>query len=396
MTFGEIKNTADKYLMPTYAHFDTALKSGSGATIIDAQGRELIDFTSGIGVVSIGAGDESWANAVANQAKALAHSSNLYYNEPNAMLAKELCERAGYDKVFFCNSGAEANECAIKLARKYSFDKYGENRFNIISLENSFHGRTMATVTATGQNDFHNFFFPFNEGFKYAPANDIDAFKKLIATNDVCAVMIELIQGEGGVCPLDKGYVESLAQICKDNDILFVVDEVQTGMGRTGRFFAFEHFGVKPDIITSAKGLGNGLPIGACLCKDFLGNTLTPGTHGTTFGGNPIVSAGSLEVLKRIDSDLLTEVTKKGEYIRTKLAEMQEVEEVRGLGLMLGLKLKTMDAKDIAKICVANGLLILTAKTLLRMLPPLTISYEEIDKGIEILKSALMPKGEQV
>ena len=396
MTFNEIKNTADKYLMPTYAHFDTALKSGSGATIIDAQGRELIDFTSGIGVVSIGAGDESWANAVANQAKALAHSSNLYYNEPNAMLAKELCERAGYDKVFFCNSGAEANECAIKLARKYSFDKYGENRFNIISLENSFHGRTMATVTATGQDDFHKFFFPFNGGFKYAPANDLDSFKKLIASSDVCAVMIELIQGEGGVCPLDKSYVQSIAQICKDNDILLVVDEVQTGVGRTGSFFAFEHFGVNPDIITSAKGLGNGLPIGACLCKAFLGNTLTPGTHGTTFGGNPVVCAGSLEVLKRIDSDLLTEVTKKGEYIRAKLADFEEVEEVRGLGLMIGIKLKTMDAKDVAKTCISNGLLILTAKTLLRMLPPLTISYEEIDKGIEILKSALMPKGEQV
>ncbi|NCC86849.1 MAG: aspartate aminotransferase family protein [Clostridia bacterium] len=396
MTFDEIKNTADKYLMPTYAHFDAVLKSGKVATIMDAQGRELIDFTAGIGVVSIGAGDEAWANAVANQAKALAHSSNLYYNEPNAMLAKALCERAGYEKVFFCNSGAEANECAIKLARKYSFDKYGENRFNIISLDNSFHGRTMATVTATGQDDFHKFFYPFNGGFKHASASDLDTLKELISSNDVCAVMIELIQGEGGVCPLDKAYVKSLAQICKDNDILLVVDEVQTGVGRTGSFFAFEHFGIKPDIITSAKGLGNGLPIGACLCKGFLGNTLTAGTHGTTFGGNPVICAGSLEVLKRIDSDLLTEVTKKGDYIRAKLADVEEIEEVRGLGLMIGIKLKTMDAKDVAKICVANGLLILTAKTLLRMLPPLTISYEEIDKGIEILKSALTPKGEQI
>jgi len=394
MTFDEIKSTAEKYLMPTYAHFDTALKSGNGATIIDAEGKELIDFSAGIGVVSIGFGDGSWADAVANQAKALAHSSNLYYNEPTAILAKNLCERASFDKVFFCNSGAEANECAIKLARKYSFDKYGENRFNIISLKNSFHGRTMATVTATGQDDFHNFFFPFNEGFKYAPANDLDTLKGLIGNNDVCAVMIELIQGEGGVCPLDKGYVKSLAQFCNDNDILLIVDEVQTGIGRTGSFFAFEHFGIKPDIVTSAKGLGNGLPIGACLCKDFLGSTLTPGTHGTTFGGNPVVCAGALEVLKRMDNSLLSEITKKGEYIRTKLADIDEIEEVRGLGLMIGIKLKTMDAKEASKTCVANGLMILTAKTLLRMLPPLTISYEEIDKGLEILKAALMPKGE--
>lgn len=393
MTFDEIKQTADKYLMPTYAHFDTALKSAKGATITDSQGKEIIDFTSGIGVVSIGFGNESWANAVANQAKALAHTSNLYYNEPTAMLAKELCEKSGFDKVFFCNSGAEANECAIKLARKYSYDKYGENRFNIITLENSFHGRTMATVTATGQDEFHKFFNPFNDGFKYAKANDIESIKSLL-NGDVCAVMIELIQGEGGVCPLDMNFVVELAKICKDNDILLIADEVQTGIGRTGKFFAFEHFGIKPDIVTSAKGLGNGLPIGSCLCSDFLGNVLTAGTHGTTFGGNPVACAGSLEVLKTIDDNFLKEVVEKGEYIRNKLLDINEVADIRGMGLMLGIKLKTLDSKTVAKLCVENGLLILTAKALIRMLPPLSITYEEIDKGIEILKSVLEPKGE--
>ncbi|MEG0978404.1 MAG: aspartate aminotransferase family protein [Oscillospiraceae bacterium] len=388
MTFDEIKATADKYLMPTYAHFDSALKKGYGATITDAQGNEVVDFASGIGVVSIGHGNNSWAAAVATQANELAHSSNLYYNEPTALLAKELCERSGFDKVFFCNSGAEANECAIKLARKYSFDKYGENRFNIISLENSFHGRTMATVTATGQDSFHKFFNPFNDGFKYSPANDIATLKCLL-NGDVCAILIELVQGEGGVCPLDQNYVAELYKICKANDILLIVDEVQTGIGRTGKFFAFEHFGICPDILTSAKGLGNGLPIGACLCRDFLGNVLTPGTHGTTFGGNPVICAGSIEVLKQIDNTLLNEVLDKGEYIRTKLLDVEEIQEIRGMGLMLGIKLKTLDAKEVAKTCVANGLLILTAKSLLRMLPPLTISYNEIDKGIEILKSAL-------
>lgn len=394
MDFNNIKNTADKYLMPTYAHFDLALKSGSGATITDFENKQIIDFTSGIGVVSIGFGDEDWANAVANQAKNLSHTSNLYYNEPVALLAKELCTRSGFEKAFFCNSGAEANECAIKLARKYSFDKYGKNRFNIISLKNSFHGRTMATVTATGQDDFHNFFFPFNDGFKYAQANDIDAVLELAKNGDVCAVIVELVQGEGGVRPLDRDYVKALSKACRDLDILLIADEVQTGIGRTGSLFAYEQYDIMPDIITSAKGLGNGLPIGACLCKDFLGDVLTAGTHGTTFGGNPIACAGALEVLKKVDSSLMDEVCKKGDYIKSSLKNIEEIEEIRGLGLMLGIKLKSLDAREVAKECAKNGLMILTAKTLLRMLPPLTISYDEIDRGIEILKKALVPKGE--
>jgi len=394
MDFNDIKNTADKYLMPTYAHFDLALKSGDGATVTDFENNQIIDFSSGIGVVSIGFGDKDWVNAVANQAEILSHTSNLYYNEPVALLAKELCTRSGFDKVFFCNSGAEANECAIKLARKYSFDKYGKNRFNIISLKNSFHGRTMATVTATGQDDFHNFFFPFNEGFKYVNANDMDEVLKLTKSNDVCAIMVELVQGEGGVNPLDKEYVRSLSKLCRDLDILLIADEVQTGIGRTGSLFAYEQYGVMPDVITSAKGLGNGLPIGACLCKEFLSNVLTAGTHGTTFGGNPVACAGALEVLKKVDNSLLDEVCKKGEYIKSRLKDIDEIEEIRGMGLMLGIKLKTLDAREVAKICAKNGLMILTAKTLLRMLPPLTISYDEIDRGIEILKMALVPKGE--
>lgn len=391
MTNNEIKQTSDKYLMPTYGHFDVSIKSGKNATVIDFDNKEYIDFTAGIGVNSLGFGNENWDKALKNQINLVSHTSNLYYTEPACNLAKSLCEKTGYSKVFFANSGAEANECAIKLARKYSFDKYGKNRFNILTLTNSFHGRTMATLSATGQDAMHNYFFPFNDGFIYVDSFDINFIKSQIETNSVCAIMFEFVQGEGGVIPLSKDFLQSVKKICKENDVLLIGDEVQTGVGRTGTLYAFEQFDIMPDILTSAKGLGNGLPIGACLCKDFLGNTLTAGSHGSTFGGNPIVCSGSIAVLDTLDIGFLNEVTKKAEYIKSHLSGIKQIKSIRGMGMMIGLELQDgFDAKEMAKKCVENGLLILTAKTLLRMLPPLTITYKEIDKGIEILKYTLM------
>ena len=389
MTFDEIKQTADKYLMPTYAHFPVALESGKNATYIGADGKEYIDFTAGIGVNVFGTADDGWRNAVKNQLDKLQHTSNLYYNETVAEAAKLICEKSGYSKVLFCNSGAEANECAIKLARKYSFDKYGEGRHNIITLVNSFHGRTLATITATGQEHYHKFFDPFVAGFLYAKAGDKEQLKNLL-DGSVCAVIMEVIQGEGGVIETPAEFIEYARELCTQNDVILIFDEVQTGIGRTGKLFAYENTGVKPDVVTAAKGIGGGLPMGACLCSEKYAQTLTAGTHGTTFGGNPVACAGSIEVLKRIDERFLSEVREKGEYIKENLAEIPEIKEVRGMGLMLGIDLKTKKAGDVATALCGEGLLILTAKTALRMLPPLTITYDEIDKGLEILKKELM------
>lgn len=388
MNFTEIKETADAYLMPTYAHFPVALARGENATYWDADGHEYIDFTAGIGVNSLGTNDEAWKSAVKAQLDKLQHTSNLYYNETVAKAAKAICERSDFAKVLFCNSGAEANECAIKLARKYSFDKYGAERYNIVSLKNSFHGRTMATITATGQEHYHEFFNPFLEGFRYAQAGDCKALENML-DGTVCAVILEVIQGEGGVLETPQEYIEFARTVCDENDVLLIFDEVQTGVGRTGKLFAYETVGVKPDILTTAKGIGGGLPMGACLCASFLGNTLTAGTHGTTFGGNPVACAGSLAVLERMDETFLAEVTAKGEYIREKVKTFTDVESVRGRGLMIGVDLKTQKASEVAAKCCANGLLILTAKSALRMLPPLTITYEEIDKGLAILERVL-------
>ncbi len=388
MTFEEIKQTADTYLMPTYAHFPVALARGENATYIGADGKEYIDFTAGIGVNALGTGDAQWKAAVKEQLDKLQHTSNLYYNETVAKAAKLICERSGFPKVLFCNSGAEANECAIKLARKYSFDNYGEGRYNIISLQNSFHGRTVATITATGQAHYHEFFTPFLEGFRYAESGDCKALESLL-DGTVCAVMLEVIQGEGGVLEIPREYIEFVRTVCDENDILLIFDEVQTGVGRTGKLFAYETVGVKPDILTTAKGIGGGLPMGACLCSAELGNTLTAGTHGTTFGGNPVACAGSLAVLERLDDAFLDEVQKKGEYIREKVKTFTGVESVRGRGLMIGIDLKTKKAGEVATKCCENGLLILTAKSALRMLPPLTITYAEIDKGLAVLERVL-------
>ncbi len=383
-----IKSQADNSLMPTYAHFPVSIEKGNGATFIDSEGNEVIDFGSGIGVNSLGYNNDGWIKAVTEQLCKVQHTSNLYYNSTVAEYAEMLTAKTGFNRVFLCNSGAEANECAIKLARKYSFDKYGENRYNIITLVNSFHGRTMATITATGQEHYHKFFDPFVQGFKYAESGNTEQFLEM-ADDTVCAIILEIVQGEGGVVPTDFEYLKTVEKVCKEKDILLIIDEVQTGMGRTGKLFAYEHAGISPDVVTSAKGIGNGLPMGACLCTEKCANVLTAGTHGTTFGGNPVACASAKYILNTLTDDFLNEVTEKGEYIRTKLAEIEEIKSVSGLGLMLGIELKTKNAGEIAKKCSENGLLILTAKTKLRMLPPLVITKEEIDKGIAILKSFL-------
>ena len=389
MTFEEIKNDEQQYMMHTYGRFNTTLVSGKGAIAKDADGKEYVDFTSGIGVNSLGYCDDGWTKAVSEQAATIQHISNLYYSPLQTEVSKKLVELTGFDKVFLSNSGAEANECAIKIARKYSFDKYGEGRQEIVTLVNSFHGRTVTTLAATGQDVFHNFFFPFTEGFDYAEANNIDDLKAHL-TDDVCAVFVELVQGEGGVMPLTKEFVSETAKLCAEKDILFMVDEVQTGVSRTGAVYCYQNYDIKPGVITSAKGLGGGLPIGACLCNEKLSEVLSAGTHGTTFGGNPIACAAAKEVLSRVTTpEFLTEVREKGDYIRKKLAKIGNVKEIRGMGMMIGIVTEKDNAKEIAAKCVENGLLILTAKTLLRLLPPLNITYEEIDRGLAILKKVM-------
>ena len=394
MTFQEIKQTADTYFMPTYARFPVALERGENATYWDSEGKTYIDFTAGIGVNSLGTNDAGWKAAVTAQLDRLQHTSNLYYNETAASAAKLLCEKSGFAKVLFCNSGAEANECAIKLARKYSFDKYGEGRYNIVTLQNSFHGRTMATITATGQAHYHTYFAPFLEGFRYAESGDLAALSELL-DGTVCAVLVEVIQGEGGVLLTDPDYLRAVRDLCEKQDVLLIFDEVQTGIGRTGRLFAYETIGVKPDILTAAKGIAGGLPMGACLCTEALGGTLTAGTHGTTFGGNPVACAGALEVLRRMDDAFLERVRQKGEAIRSRLSTFAGLENVRGLGLMIGADLPGKTASQVANRCCEEGLLVLTAKSALRLLPPLTITDAEIEKGLVILERVLLEKGEE-
>lgn len=385
-------NTIEKFngsVMHTYGRYDVVIDSGSGRNAVDENNKTYIDFGSGIGTNSLGYCDEEWADAVCKQVRSIQHTSNYYYTSVQADFADKLCSITGYDKVFFGNSGAEANECAIKIARKYSFDKYGKGRSTIITLVNSFHGRTLATLSATGQDVFHNYFFPFVEGFIHTPANDIDALKAA-ADDTVCAIMLEFVQGEGGVVKLDEEFVKAVRQICDEKDILMVADEVQTGTGRTGKFLASEHFGVKPDITTMAKGLAGGVPVGACLASEKCSSVLVPGTHGSTFGGNPLACAGGNVVLSRVTSEgFLDEVQKKSEYIFDKLSKTEGVASVSGLGLMIGIELKEKKAADVVKAALDRGLLLLTAKTKVRLLPPLTITYEEIDKGLQIFAELL-------
>ena len=384
-----IKDIDKKYVMNTYNRYDLEIVEGMGVNAYDVDGKEYIDLSSGIGVNSLGFCEMGWVASVTAQLCKLNHVSNLFYSQPDALLAKSLCERTGYDKVFFANSGAEANEGAIKLARKYSFDKYGNGRDKIITLVNSFHGRTMAALTATGQEVYHNYYFPFVEGFEYVDAGYLKAVEELVAKGDVCAIMLELVQGEGGVIPLDKDFVCGVKKICDGNDVLMIIDEVQTGVGRTGKFLAQEHFGLKADITTLAKGLGGGLPIGAVLAAEKCSATLGFGMHGTTFGGNPIVCAGANYVLARMDEDFLYEAEQKGEYLQEKLAEIDGIEQVSGLGLMIGFEVKDKTSADFVKEGIKRGLIMLTAKQKVRLLPPLTITYNEIDKALAIIKSML-------
>jgi len=376
--------------MNTYGRLPLVPDHGKGAAMWDKDGKKYIDFTSGIGVNVLGYSDKGWVNAITEQAAKYQHVCNYYYCEPASRLAESIIRETGLTNMFFGNSGAEANEGAIKLARKYSFDKYGEGRSTIVTLNQSFHGRTVTTLAATGQDVFHKFFYPFTEGFKYCNAGDMDALKEA-CTKDVCAVMMELIQGEGGVNILSREYVNAVSAFCEENDILLIVDEVQTGIGRTGSLFAFMEYGIKPDIVTSAKGLGGGLPIGAFISGEKTAKTLGGGMHGSTFGANPISTAAGCYILSVLTDEFLREVKEKGQYIADKVAEanISNVVGIRHMGLMIGIEVKT-SPKDCLKKAFDNGLLVLTAgSNVVRLLPPLNITYEEIDEGLSILLKVL-------
>lgn len=380
--------TDKNYIANTYARFPVTLVSGHGSTAVDENGKEYIDMGSGIGVNVFGYCDKEWADAVSEQLHTIQHTSNLYYTVPGAELAEILCKKSGMKKCFFGNSGAEANECAIKTARKYSLDKYNNPERNVIvSLNQSFHGRTLATLTATGQDSFHTTFGPFPEGFEYSPANDFDALKA-VCNDNVCAIMMEIVQGEGGVITLDKIFIEKVYEFCKKSDILLIIDEVQTGNGRTGRMYAYQNFDILPDIVSTAKGIAGGLPMGVCMFGEKTADTLTPGTHGSTYGMNPVVAAGALNVVKRLDDDFLNEVIRKSQYIKKRLSTCKNVKSVSGMGLMLGIE-TTKDSKAVVSACIEKGVLPLTAKNKIRLLPPLNISDEELTKAMDIITEVI-------
>ncbi len=377
-----------KYVANTYNRFPVNIISGKGSEVYDENGKRYIDLGSGIGVTAFGLCDDVWAEAVTKQVNTLQHTSNLYYTDPCAKLAQMLCEKTGLKKVFFANSGAEANECAIKVARKYACDKKGAEYYNIITLVNSFHGRTVTTLAATGQEHYHELFQPLTNGFLHTPANDIEALEKMVVENKTAAIMIECVQGEGGVIALDADYVQSVYKICQENDILMIVDEVQTGNGRTGKMYAYMNFGVQPDIVTTAKGLGGGLPIGACMLNEKTENVLGFGDHGSTYGGNPVCSAGAVSVIERLDDAFLTEVKEKGDYIFDFFKSVEGVESVSGLGMMVGVKTK-YNSGDIVKKCMEKGVLLLTAKDKVRLLPALNIPRDVLAEALNIIKSVI-------
>ena len=378
------KQLDSEYIVHTYARQDVTFIKGKGSYLYDDKGKRYIDFGAGIAVNGLGHNNKAWVDAVTKQVKTIAHTSNLYYSEPCAILAEKLCKKAGMKKVFFGNSGAEANECAIKTARKYASDK-GKGT-DIITLVNSFHGRTMATLTATGQDSLHKFFNPFLNGFKYVEAGNIDALKD--ACDDyTCAIMFELVQGEGGVVALDKEYVKKVEEFAKSKGILLIIDEVQTGNGRTGTFFAYEQYGIKPDILTTAKGLANGIPIGACMFNEKTENVLTPGTHGSTFGANLLACAGAIATIDQIDDALLKDVQRKSEIIKEALLKCSKVKSVSGLGLMIGIEVD--DAKKVLQKCLKKKLVVLTAHDRVRLLPPLNIDDNSLTKGLSILCEVL-------
>ncbi|MGI6005761.1 MAG: acetylornithine/succinylornithine family transaminase [Christensenellales bacterium] len=394
MDSSSVKQTTQAYVAHTYDRFDLALKSGSGVILEDFEGGTYIDFTCGIGVNALGYAHPDWTRAVAEQAAALSHVSNLYYTAPMASLAQKLCEKSGMKKVFFCNDGGSANEGAVKTARKYSYDKYGQGRSHILVLENSFHGRTVLTLEATGQQAMHkSCFAPYTGGFDYVTANDINDLNRKL-TDSTCAVMFELVQGEGGVVPLEKAFVEAIADICREKDILMVIDEVQTGIGRTGSLFCYQQFDLVPDIVTSAKAIGGGLPLGAVLFGEKTEYTLGPGDHATTFGANPIACAGGNVVMDHMTEAFFADVRAKSAHIVRRVSAMPHVKAVHGMGLMLGVTFEDdVSAADILKACMQKGALFLLAKTRLRMLPPLVIGMGEIDAGLDILENVLSDWG---
>lgn len=388
MSVNNIKEIDKSYVANTYARFPVAWIKGEGAKITDECGKDYIDLTSGIAVNTFGIADEGWVKAVSDQLSKLQHSSNLYYTEPCALLAKALCEKSGMKKVFFANSGAEANEGAIKAARRRSFVKKGAGHHTIITLKNSFHGRTVTTLAATGQDGFHKEFDPFTEGFVYAEAGNAQELRALTEQYNCAAIMIELIQGEGGINVLTKDYVDEVRKIAEEKDLLIIVDEVQTGNGRTGKYFAYMHYGFTPDIVTTAKGLGGGLPIGAVLFGEKAEDALVPGTHASTFGGNPICAAGALNVVERLDEKFLAGVKERSDFIVKELSGAKGVKSISGMGLMLGIECER-PVKEVIADAMAKGVLCITAKTKLRLLPPLNISFDELKAAVAVLKEVL-------
>ncbi len=383
-----VKEKDKYYIANTYARFPIEIVSGKGSTVVDENGKEYIDMGSGIAVNIFGMCDEEWVSAVAKQLTVCQHTSNLYYSEPCVKLAEILCEKTGMKKVFFGNSGAEANEGAIKTARKYAFEKKGKDYYKILSLNNSFHGRTITTLAATGQDAFHNDFLPLTDGFVYTDANDVEMLRKTVAENKLAAIMFETVQGEGGVVPLTKEFVTEIKEICEKEDILMIVDEVQTGNGRTGKLYGYMHYGITPDIVTTAKGLGGGLPIGAVMFGEKTKDVLTSGTHGSTFGGNPIACAGAVNIISRLTYGFLEDVNRKSKYIIDELKNADGVKSVTGLGLMLGIETEK-DAGEVIKICQENGVLPIKAKNKVRLLPPLNITDSELIKAIRVIKKAV-------
>lgn len=381
------KDRDAKYIAGTYARFPVVIKSGKGSLLYGEDGKEYIDLGTGIAVNTFGAADSEWINAVTEQLGKLQHSSNLYFTEPDTLLAEMLCERTGMKKVFFSNSGAEANECAIKAARKYAAEKKGAEYNTIITLKNSFHGRTITTLAATGQDEFHNDFLPLTAGFDYAEANNTEDLKEKVAANKTAAIMFECVQGEGGVLPLEPDFVKAIAEIAEREDILMIADEVQTGNGRTGELYAYMNYGIMPDIVTTAKGLGGGLPIGATMLGEKVKDVFTPGTHGSTFGGNPVCCAGAVNILSRITDEVLEGVKERSRFIKSELENAPGVKSVTGMGLMLGVETEK-NASEIINECMNNGVLVIKAKNKIRLLPALNIPMEQLAKAIDVLKKA--------
>ncbi len=387
-----IKEKDAKYIAGTYARFPLNIVRGEGSCAFDEEGKKYIDMSTGIAVNTFGYCDEAWQNAIKKQIGTVQHTSNLFYTNPCAELAEILCERTGMNKVFFSNSGAEANECAIKVARKYAFDKYGDySHSTIITLKNSFHGRTITTLAATGQDVFHNTFSPFTEGFVYAEPNNLESVRELAEKDNCCAIMFELVQGEGGVCPLTREFVDGMRKIAEEYELLLICDEVQTGNGRTGELYSFMNYGFTPDIFSTAKGLAGGLPLGATVMGEKVKDTLTPSSHGSTFGGNPVCCAAAKSIVLRIDEKLLSEVKEKSQYIIDTLSQSDGVKSVTGMGFMLGIETEK-EAKEVISACREKGVIVISAKNKVRLLPALNIDFDMLKEAVEIIKDCC--KGE--